>query len=50
MENGGSNDGVPGLRPEYGPTYYAAFVRDLDGHRLEAVCEQVQDAGSFAGG
>ena len=31
-------DGPPGLRPEYTPTYYAAFVRDLDGHKIEAMC------------
>jgi catechol 2,3-dioxygenase-like lactoylglutathione lyase family enzyme len=34
---GGTDNGAPGLRPDYGPTYYAAFVIDLDGHRLEAV-------------
>ena len=30
-------NGRPGLRTHYGPSYYAAFVVDLDGHRLEAV-------------
>jgi catechol 2,3-dioxygenase-like lactoylglutathione lyase family enzyme len=34
---GGSDNGKPGLRPQYHPTYYAAFVLDPDGHRLEAV-------------
>lgn len=34
---GGSDDGGPGLRPKYSPTYYAAFVRDPDGYKLEAV-------------
>ena len=34
---GGACNGPPGLRPRYGPTYYAAFVIDPDGHRLEAV-------------
>ena len=34
---GGSDEGAPGLRPHYGATYYAAFVRDPDGHKLEAV-------------
>jgi catechol 2,3-dioxygenase-like lactoylglutathione lyase family enzyme len=34
---GGRDDGGPGPRPHYSPTYYAAFVRDPDGHRLEAV-------------
>ncbi len=35
---GGTDDGAPGLRVRYHPAYYAAFVRDLDGHRIEAVC------------
>jgi catechol 2,3-dioxygenase-like lactoylglutathione lyase family enzyme len=35
---GGTANGEPGLRPEYSDTYYAAFVRDLDGHKIEAVC------------
>ncbi len=37
MAMGGADRGGPGLRPHYGPTYYAAFVTDLDGYRLEAV-------------
>ncbi len=37
LRHGGTDDGAPGLRPHYGPTYYAAFVIDPDGHRLEAV-------------
>ena len=36
---GGSDNGGPGLRPHYGPGYYAAFVHDPDGHALEAVCK-----------
>ena len=36
---GGTDDGAPGLRPHYGPSYYAAFVLDPDGHKLEAVCQ-----------
>ncbi len=35
---GGRDNGPPGLRPHYGPDYYGAFVRDLDGHNVEAVC------------
>jgi len=35
---GGYDDGGPGVRSEYHPDYYAAFVRDPDGHRVEAVC------------
>jgi catechol 2,3-dioxygenase-like lactoylglutathione lyase family enzyme len=35
---GGRDNGKPGLRTEYGPNYYAAFVIDPDGYRLEAYC------------
>src|SRR5688572_383258 len=35
---GGKDNGKPGLRPHYHPNYYAAFVFDLDGHNIEAVC------------
>jgi len=35
---GGRDDGPPGLRPQYHPAYYGAFVLDPDGHRIEAVC------------
>ncbi|HEU0200576.1 MAG TPA: VOC family protein [Burkholderiaceae bacterium] len=34
---GGKDNGAPGLRPEYGPHYYAAFLIDPDGHQIEAV-------------
>lgn len=34
---GGADDGAPALRPQHGDGYYAAFVRDLDGNRIEAV-------------
>jgi catechol 2,3-dioxygenase-like lactoylglutathione lyase family enzyme len=34
---GGHDDGAPGLRPDYLPAYCAAFVRDPDGNRIEAV-------------
>lgn len=37
LKAGGSTDGPPGQRPEYTPGYYAAFVRDPDGNRIEAV-------------
>lgn len=37
LANGGECQGPPGLRPHYGETYYAAFVLDPDGHKLEAV-------------
>jgi hypothetical protein len=34
---GGQDDGPPGLRPQYGPRYYAAYVLDPDGLRIEVV-------------
>jgi catechol 2,3-dioxygenase-like lactoylglutathione lyase family enzyme len=37
VEAGGKDAGAPGLRPHYGATYYAAFVIDLDGYKIEAV-------------
>jgi catechol 2,3-dioxygenase-like lactoylglutathione lyase family enzyme len=37
LEAGGKDAGAPGLRPHYGATYYAAFVVDPDGHKIEAV-------------
>jgi catechol 2,3-dioxygenase-like lactoylglutathione lyase family enzyme len=38
LQNGGRDDGGPGMRPQYHATYYGAFVTDPDGHRIEAVC------------
>lgn len=35
---GGRDNGGPGLRDRYGPSYYAAFVFDPDGFNIEAVC------------
>lgn len=37
LAHGGRDNGAPGLRPDYGPNYYAAFVVDPDGHHIEAV-------------
>jgi catechol 2,3-dioxygenase-like lactoylglutathione lyase family enzyme len=37
---GGRDNGKPGLRTDYGSGYYAAFVIDPDGYRIEAHCEQ----------
>ncbi len=34
---GGRDNGAPGPRPDYGPSYWAAFVIDPDGNNLEAV-------------
>ena len=37
---GGKDNGAPGLRPQYHPNYYAAFVIGPDGHNVEAVCHK----------
>ena len=36
LKAGGSNNGEPGPRPDYGPAYYGAFIYDLDGNKIEA--------------
>lgn len=40
VKAGGKDNGLPGLRESYGPNYYAAFVIDPDGYRIEAYCKQ----------
>lgn len=37
LESGATDGGAPGLRPEYSDAYYAAFISDVDGHRIEVV-------------
>jgi catechol 2,3-dioxygenase-like lactoylglutathione lyase family enzyme len=43
LRHGGTDDGPPGLRPQYHPDYYGAFVRDPDGNRIEAVTHQREE-------
>lgn len=38
LQNGGASEGEPGLRPQYNPDFYAAYVRDPDGNKLAFVC------------
>lgn len=38
LKAGGRDNGAPGLRRDYSPTYYAAFLLDPDGNNVEAVC------------
>jgi len=38
IKAGGRDHGGPGLRADYSPTYYAAFLLDPDGNNVEAVC------------
>jgi catechol 2,3-dioxygenase-like lactoylglutathione lyase family enzyme len=37
LKAGGTSDGAPGARPQYSKAYYAAFIRDLDGNKIEVV-------------
>ena len=45
LENGGNDNGGSGLHPEYGSNYYAAFVFDPDGYRIEAIINDEADYG-----
>jgi catechol 2,3-dioxygenase-like lactoylglutathione lyase family enzyme len=40
LASGGRDAGAPGLRPDYHPAYYAAFLEDPEGNRVEAVFHQ----------
>ena len=40
MAAGGTDNGPPGVRPHYHENYYGAFVRDPDGHNIEACCHK----------
>jgi catechol 2,3-dioxygenase-like lactoylglutathione lyase family enzyme len=40
LASGGRDDGAPGLRRDFHPSYFAAFVLDPDGNRIEAVCHR----------
>jgi catechol 2,3-dioxygenase-like lactoylglutathione lyase family enzyme len=42
LKAGGKDNGAPGLRPQYHPDYYGAFVLDPDGHNIEAVCHAAE--------
>ena len=42
LKAGGTDNGKPGPRADYGPNYYAAFVVDPDGYRLEAYCGKAE--------
>lgn len=43
LAHGGSDEGAPGLRPQYHANYYGAYVRDPDGNKLQAVCHRKSD-------
>lgn len=42
MDAGGKDNGAPGVRSEYHPDYYGAFVFDPDGNNIEAVCHEAE--------
>jgi catechol 2,3-dioxygenase-like lactoylglutathione lyase family enzyme len=44
IEAGGKDNGAPGLRAEYHPTYYGAFILDPEGNNIEAVCHAPEGA------
>jgi catechol 2,3-dioxygenase-like lactoylglutathione lyase family enzyme len=44
LKAGGSNNGEPGPRPDYGPSYYGAFIYDLDGNKVEAMLIELAKA------
>lgn len=50
VEMGASPDGDPGPRPHYGEPYYGCFVRDPDGHKIEAMFWDMEMAGNTGGG
>src|SRR5262249_56214565 len=47
LRAGGRANGSPGLRAHYHPSYYSAFVFDLDGHNIEPACHTPHRAPSF---
>ena len=40
LNQGGSDEGGPGIRAQYHPNYYAAYVRDPNGYKIEVVCQK----------
>ena len=42
LDAGARDNGAPGLRPNYHPNYYGAFVLDPDGYNIEAVCHKAE--------
>jgi catechol 2,3-dioxygenase-like lactoylglutathione lyase family enzyme len=44
LANGGVDEGAPGIRENYNANYFAAFVRDLDGNKIEAVTHTARES------
>jgi catechol 2,3-dioxygenase-like lactoylglutathione lyase family enzyme len=49
LAHGGTENGAPGPRPDYGPDYYGAFVRDPYGNKLEATLDPAAGKRAWAG-
>ena len=45
LENGGTDEGAPGLRPQYHAHYFGAYFRDLDGNKLCVACHAAEGPG-----
>jgi catechol 2,3-dioxygenase-like lactoylglutathione lyase family enzyme len=43
MAHGAADEGAPGLRPHYHPSYYGAYIRDPDGNKIQAVCHDPEE-------
>lgn len=50
LARGGTDEGAPGPRPEYGAPFYGCYVRDLDGHKIEATFWDLSRADAGSGG
>jgi catechol 2,3-dioxygenase-like lactoylglutathione lyase family enzyme len=48
LAHGGTDEGAPGTRERYAPSFYVAYVRDPDGHKLAAVFEPYDPTGDIA--
>ena len=44
LNNGGTSEGAPALRPQYAKDFYAAYVRDPDGNKIAAICRGFTNA------
>ncbi len=49
LAHGGTDEGAPGLRPHYGASFYAGYVRDPDGNKLNAVCYRPESRRAASG-
>ena len=48
IARGGTDEGAPGLRPQYHPHYYGAYFRDPDGNKLCVCCHDPEDGDASA--